>query len=95
MHQQSRGTYGSPRVVRQLRREGVAVGRRRVARLMQGAQLQGRSARQYHRSMFVSARFLPACPINSERKQYWRPTKFGLAMSLTSRWPIDGAISPS
>ena len=51
IHQQSRGYYGSPRVTSQLRREGIPIGQRRVARLMRCARLQGRSARRYHRSM--------------------------------------------
>ena len=68
VHQQSRGNYGSPRVARQLRREGVPVGRRRVARLMRCAQLQGRSARQYHRSM-VRQRAFFASVANQQRAQ--------------------------
>ena len=62
VHQQSRGNYGSPRVARQLRCEGVSVGRRRVARLMRSAQLQGRSARQYHRSMVRQRAFFASVP---------------------------------
>jgi putative transposase len=46
-HTDSRCIYGSPRVTRQLRLDGIPVGRRRVARLMQHAGLQGRSARRY------------------------------------------------
>jgi len=68
VHQQSRGNYGSPRVARQLRCEGVSVGRRRVARLMRSAQLQGRSARQYHRSMVRQRAFFAGVP-NQQRTQ--------------------------
>ena len=68
VHQQSRGNYGSPRVARQLRCEGVPVGRRRVARLMRSAQLQGRSARQYHRSMVRQRAFFASVP-NQQRTQ--------------------------
>jgi putative transposase len=68
VHQQSRGCYGSPRVARQLRCEGEAVGRRRVARLMRRAQLQGRSARRYHRSMVRQRAFFASVP-NHQRMQ--------------------------
>src|SRR5947199_7914766 len=71
VHQQSRGNYGSPGVARQLRREGIPVGRRRVARLMRGAQLQGRSARQYHRSMVRQRAFFASVP-NQQRAQVVR-----------------------
>ena len=41
IHLRSRGTYGAPRVCGQLRRNGVAVSRHRVARLMAAAGLVG------------------------------------------------------
>lgn len=43
----SRGTYGSPRVHRELRRLGVRVSRRRVARLMGAVGMRGRISRVY------------------------------------------------
>jgi putative transposase len=41
IHTQSRGTYGSPRVHAELRRQGIRVGRKRVERLMAAADLSG------------------------------------------------------
>ncbi|MEV6059965.1 IS3 family transposase [Nocardia asteroides] len=41
IHTSSGGTYGSPRVHATLRRRDIHVGRKRVERLMRGAQLQG------------------------------------------------------
>jgi transposase InsO family protein len=43
LHASSRGTYGAPRIHAQLAREGVHVGRKRVARLMRLAGLCGAS----------------------------------------------------
>ena len=67
VHEQSRGYYGSPRVVGQLLREGVTVGRRRVARLMREAHLQGRSARLYRRSKVGQRAFFASIP-NQQRE---------------------------
>ncbi|WP_329449181.1 IS3 family transposase (plasmid) [Streptomyces sp. NBC_01426] len=50
VHQQSRGTYGSPRIHAVLKREGAGCGRRRVARLMRQAGLAGRHRRRRHRT---------------------------------------------
>ncbi|MFI6006483.1 IS3 family transposase [Streptomyces sp. NPDC051366] len=47
-HEYSRGTYGAPRVHAVLQREGERCGRRRVARLMRDAGLQGRHRRRRH-----------------------------------------------
>jgi len=46
-HRRSHGTYGSPRVLRDLRDEGIAIGRKRVARLLRAAGLQGVARRRF------------------------------------------------
>jgi putative transposase len=46
IHRESRQTYGTPRIHAELKAEGVAVSRKRVARLMREAALQGVSRRK-------------------------------------------------
>lgn len=46
-HKQSRKTYGSPRVLRDLRASGERVGRKRVARLMASLGLRGTPPRRF------------------------------------------------
>ena len=46
VHEASRRSYGSPRVTAALRRSGSRVSRHRVARLMRGAELRGKSHRK-------------------------------------------------
>ena len=62
IHADSRGFYGSPRVMGQLRLDGHFVGRRRVARLMRAASLQGRSARLYRHSKVLQRAFYAGVP---------------------------------
>jgi putative transposase len=50
IHRESRGTYGVPRVHGQLHREGVACGKKRVARLMAARGLTGRRKRRSKRT---------------------------------------------
>ena len=46
----SHGTYGSPRVTRELQAEGLTVGRRRTARLMRENGLKARQKRRFKRT---------------------------------------------
>lgn len=46
VHERSRGTYGAPRIHAVLQRQGEDCGRRRIARLMRNAGLQGRHRRR-------------------------------------------------
>jgi len=50
IHRESRGAYGSPRVHRELRREGIGCSNKRVARLMRELGLRARVSRLYRRS---------------------------------------------
>ena len=47
IHADSRGSYGSPRVLRALRETGERLGRHRVMRLMRAEQLRGRPVRRF------------------------------------------------
>ena len=50
IHAESKGTYGSPRVHRELLDRGVACGRRRVTRLMRLAGLEGRCKKRWRKT---------------------------------------------
>ena len=47
IHETSRGTYGVPRIHAELKANGIAVGRKRIARLMQAAGIVGVSRRRF------------------------------------------------
>jgi len=67
-HEASRGTYGSPRVHRDLQRRGVRVGRKRVERLMRRDGLRGRIRRRFRRTT-DSNHALPVAP-NTLNRQF-------------------------
>ena len=50
IHKESKGTYGSPRVHRELRDRGLACGKRRVTRLMRIAGLEGRCLKRWRKT---------------------------------------------
>jgi transposase InsO family protein len=50
VHAESKGTYGSPRVHRALRKQGVDCGKRRVGRLMRFAGLEGRCKKRWRKT---------------------------------------------
>jgi len=63
----SRSTYGSPRVHRGLRREGVRVGRKRVERIMRRDGLRGRIRRRFKRTTDSNHAF-PVAPNTLDRQ---------------------------
>ena len=50
IHTESKGTYGSPRVHRALRKAGTECGKRRVRRLMRQAGLEGRAKKRWRKT---------------------------------------------
>jgi putative transposase len=60
IHTQSRGTYGAPRIHAELAARGIHVGRKRVARLLGAAGLQGVSRRKFVRTTERAADQRPA-----------------------------------
>ncbi len=60
IHAASRRTYGAPRIHAELAAKGIAVGRKRVARLMRGAGLAGVSRRKAPRTTEREADARPA-----------------------------------
>lgn len=60
LHTRSKGTYGAPRIHADLADEGMRVGRKRVARLMKAANLQGVSRRKYYVTTQQAKKVRPA-----------------------------------
>jgi len=67
VHRRSRCTYGSPRVYAELRAEGRAWGKHRIARIMRQERLRARSARRF-RWIATKREELPAAPDLLQRR---------------------------
>lgn len=50
IHEQSRGTYGSPRITRELREQGRHVSKKRVAKRMKESGIQGKKRRRFRKT---------------------------------------------
>ena len=73
VHAAASGRYGTPRIERQLRRQGVATSRRRVARLRCELGLKAKSTRRY-RQTTDSRHSYPVAPnLLSRRFEAYRP----------------------
>jgi transposase InsO family protein len=62
IHQQSRQTYGSPRIQAELVENGVTCGAKRVARLMRDEELWAKQSRKFRVSTTDSAHSCPIAP---------------------------------
>ena len=50
IHTESKGTYGAPRIHKELRHRHVACGKRKVTRLMRAAGLEGRCKKRWRKT---------------------------------------------
>jgi transposase InsO family protein len=78
IHQQSRYSYGSPRITQQLRREGLSVSEKRVARLMRMAGIKARRKRPFRprttdsrHQQLIAPNHLKAIPAPAWPNQVW------------------------
>jgi putative transposase len=96
IHADSRGFYGSPRVAGQLRLEGEPVGKRRVARLMRQAGLQGRSARLYRHSKVLQRAFYAGVPYRPESASTQRSDQVWVGdvtyLKVAGQWRYMAAV---
>ena len=67
VHAETRGTYGWPRIWRELVKRGVHVGKQRVQRLMQAHGIHARGKRRFRVATTDSRHTLPVAPNRLER----------------------------
>ena len=79
IHQQSRRTYGAPRITAELREEGHLVGKNRVARLMKVAGIEGVSRRRKTRTTLRGQDSRPAPDLVERNFQVSRPNRLWVA----------------
>ena len=82
VHEQAKGRYGAPRVHAELRRRGRRHGRKRVARLMRAAGIQGRAPRRWKRTTIPD-------PAATARADQIRRDFTADATKLNARWCGD------
>ena len=88
VHGESKGRYGSPRVHAQLRARGLRHSRKRVARLMRQAGLQGRAAKRWKKTTIPD----PAAAARADRI---RRDFTADASELNTRWCGDITYIPT
>jgi putative transposase len=86
---QFRGRYGAPRVHGQLAREGIAVSRKRVARLMREAGLKAKGRRKY-KATTDSEHALPIAPNLLERDFHAERPDAAWVSDITYIWTRQG-----
>ena len=82
VHQDSKGRYGAPRVHAELRRRGRRHGRKRVARLMRGAGIRGKTPKQWRKTTIPD-------PAAAARADQIRRDFTADAAKINARWCGD------
>lgn len=82
VHQESRGTYGAPRIHQHLRQEGERTSRKRVARLMAEEGICGRRKRRGRRTTIADG---SAAPVGDLLGRHFTPRQ----LSLDEAWVGD------
>lgn len=79
IHARSRGTYGSPRILAELKFLGICVGKKRVQRLMKDLGLQGASRRRWTTTTTRDERHRPAPDLVDRNFVAERPNQLWVA----------------
>jgi len=89
IHAESRRTYGSPRIHRELRAQGQRHGRKRIARLMRHEGLRAKRSRRYQATTQSDAT-RPAAPNTLGRQFAVRAVNRVWAGDVTACWTAEG-----
>jgi transposase InsO family protein len=89
IHRDSRSSYGSPRVYRELKRRGKTVGRHRVARLMRRDGLQAKNRRRF-KATTDSRHTHPVAPDLLHREFNPEGPNRVWASDITYIWTLEG-----
>jgi len=90
-HEQSQRRYGSPRVHRQLQRQGRRVGRKRVEARMRALGLSARRPKRFRRTTEADSTHTPA-PNVLDRRFEWPEPNRAWAGDITFVWTLDGWV---
>lgn len=88
-HRVSRGTYGSPRIRRELADGGQQVGRGRIARLMRQSGLQGKAKRRFRNTTDSNHRHPIAANLLKRQFTVSRPNAVWVG-DITCVWTLQG-----
>lgn len=89
VHAESENRYGSPRVYRQLKREGRSVGRKRVEARMRVLGLRARPPKHFRRTTQADPAHVPAPNLLDRRFNWARPNQAWVG-DITFIWTRDG-----
>ena len=89
LHVETAGRYGSPRMLRKLRAEGVRVGKRRVERAMQSLGIQARTRRRFRVTTAANPLHTPADNVLAREFTASKPDERWVT-DITYLWTNEG-----
>jgi putative transposase len=89
VHRDSRGCYGSPRILKELRRKGERVGKRRIERIMRGAGIAGKRRHRHRVTTRSNPEHVPAPNVLGQDFRALRPDERWVT-DITYIWTDEG-----
>jgi len=89
-HKKSRGTYGSPRVHAELKKQGVSCSRKRTAKLMRKEKIQAKMRKRWKRTTLQSKKVVDIAPNHLDQQFHVeKPNKVWVS-DITYVWTAEG-----
>lgn len=89
-HKKSRGTYGSPRVHAELKKQGISCSRKRTAKLMRKEKIQAKMRKRWKRTTLQSKKVVDIAPNHLDQQFHVeKPNKVWVS-DITYVWTAEG-----
>ena len=90
VHKKSRGTYGSPRVHAELKKQGISCSRKRAAKLMRKEKIQAKMRKRWKKTTLQSKKVVDIAPNHLDQQFHVEEANKVWVSDITYVWTAEG-----